>query len=600
MKYFLIAVLPFIFVHTMYSQSPVIHYSLGMSKPWTHLVEVEISFENLPAEDSTLELSLPVWRSGRYVLFDFAGGVEQFEAFSPKGERFSWEKTDKSTWRIETVEPDVSVRYKVYANEFSSRTRGLNDEHGYVNGSAVFMYAEKYRRTHVTLQVTPYENWKVTTGLERISDSTFLYRAPGYDDLIDCPLEIGTQTDIAFEVENKMHVLSVAGDPHWDTTIVIDGLRRIVQASKEFWGDLPYDRYYFLLHVSPNASGATEHMNSTTIDIQPFSFEEPEGYTRFFSTAAHEFFHTWNVKRLRPKGMDPYNWQHENYYKELWIAEGGTSYGNGIVLLRAGLKTPAEYVAGLAKAAKEDRQRPGNLQQSLSECSFDAWIKFWKGNEQSFNSESEYYGKGANVCLLLDLEIRHRTGNKRSLDDVFRDMYKRFPFGSRGYTVEDFQKSAETQAEGSLDAFFDNYVRGVHPLPWEKSLLYAGLELTPEDPTEKPSLGITVGDAGDMPKITRVVKGSCSYDAGLNVGDELVALNGSKIRARDMDKRIEQMKAGDTVTVTVFRENNLRNFSFSLQNAPTYEYTLQKVKKPSSLQKSIYESWLSTQWSDKK
>ena len=596
MKYFFITALSLILVRTMHSQAPVVHYSLGLSEPWTHLFEVEITFGNLPGNDSTLELSLPVWRSGRYVLFDFASGIEQFEAFSPNDGLFDWNKIDKSTWRIKTRGPNAIVRYKVYANEFSSRTRGLNDEHGYVNGSSVFMYSEKYRNTGVTLKVTPYKDWKVTTGLERISDTTFLYRAPGYDDLIDCPLEIGTQTDLPFEIENKMHVLSIAGDVHWDTTTVIDGLRRIVQASKKFWGDLPYDRYYFLLHALPNASGATEHMNSTTIDVHPFSFGEPEGYTGFFSTAVHEFFHTWNVKRLRPKGMDPYSWQQENYYEELWIAEGGTSYYGGILLLRAGLKTPAEYITDLPKAVKDDRQRPGNLQQSLVECSFDAWTKFWKDNEQSFNSESNYYGKGANVCLLLDLEIRHQTKNKHSLDDVFRDLYKRFPLGSGGYTVDDFQRSAEAQGSGSLASFFDNYIRGVHPLPWEETFLYAGLELSPDGPTEKPFLGITASDRGNIPQITRVVKGSCAYDAGLNAGDELVALNGSKVRASDVNKRIKQMKAGDTVTVTVFRENLLRNFSFSLRNAPTYEYTVQKVKKPSSLQKSIYESWLSTEW----
>ncbi len=596
MKHFFTAALSLIFVQTMYSQTPVVHYSLGMSEPWTHLFEVEIIFGNLPVGDSTLDLSLPVWRSGRYVLFDFAGGVEQFEAFSPKERPLSWDKIDKSTWRIETKGSEVAVRYRVYANEFSSRTRGLNDNHGYVNGSAVFMYSEKYRKTGVTLQVTPYKGWKVTTGLERISDTTFTYHAPGYDDLIDCPLEIGTHTDIQFDVENKMHVLSLAGDPHWDTTTVIDGLRRIVQACKKFWGDLPYDRYSFLIHVTPNASGATEHMNSTTIDIRPFGFGEPEGYAGFFSTAIHEFFHTWNVKRLRPKGMDPYDWQRENYYKELWIAEGGTSYYGGILSVRAGLKTPAEYITSVSKAVKEDRERPGNLQQSLVECSFDAWTKFWKDNEQSFNSESNYYGKGADVCLLLDLEIRNQTKNKRSLDDVFRDMYKRFPVGSGGYTMSDFQRSAEVQGGESLGTFFDNYVRGVHPLPWEEVLLHAGLALSPDDPTERPSLGITASEGGNIPKITRVVKGSCAYDAGLNVGDELVALNGSKIRAIDMDKRIKEMKAGDTITVTVFREGILRTFSFSLRNAPTYEYEVQKVKKPSALQKSIYESWLATEW----
>jgi len=585
----------------MQAQTPTVSYKLGMSKPWTHLFEVEVVFDHLPSGDPSLELILPAWRTGRYLVFDFAGGVVEFSATDGEGKLLSWSKVDKSRWKIETMgSRKVIARYTVFANEFQLRTRGLNDEHGFVDGTSVFMYAQAYRSLPITLTVVPFGTWHVTTGLDAVKDKRFRFTAPNYDHLVDCPLEIGNQREYAFEVEGKPHVLSLFGKANWEIETVLRDISTIIKTNKNFWGDLPYERFVFLLHSTLSGRGATEHFNSIVLGITPFGFKDAERYKRLLAHLSHEIFHTWNVKRLRPRGMDPYDFTAENYYRELWIAEGATEYYEDILLVRSGLKTTAEYLKAISMVVKTDRQRPGNRVQSLTECSFDAWVKFWRRTQQSYNFETDYYDKGKYVSLILDFEIRNRTGNTHCMDDLMRTMYHRYPLGSGGYTVDDFQNAGEELAGGSLEQFFNDFVHGTVPLPWERFLNYAGLDLTVVDTIQKPWLGIVSSDAGEKTTITRVVAGSCGYDAGLNIGDEVLALDGFRVRTSDLQKRIEEMNAGDKVKLTVFRDDGLREFEVTLRHEEIPSYKITRVENPSPLQKSIYESWLDTQWEDAK
>lgn len=582
------------------AQQPIVEYKLGMSKPWTHLLEVEVAFSGLPETTPTFEVAMPAWRTGRYVMFDFSDGVQEFSATDENNKPLPWKKTDKSTWQIEKRQAaKVTARYKVYANEFNSRTRGLNDEHAFVDGCAVFMFNERYRHLPLTLTVIPYKDWHVTTGLDAVPGEHFRFTAPNFDHLADCPLEIGNQKDFEFDVEGKKHVLSIFGTGNYDVEKMIKDISAIVKTAKEFWGVLPYKRYLFMLHVTPTAGDGTEHINSTIMGTKPFTFKNPGAYSGFLGLVSHEFFHTWNVKQLRPSGIQPYDYTKENYLRELWIAEGTTSYYGGLLLLRAGFTTAQKYVEGLAPNIEGDRTKPGNTKQSLSESSYDAWIKYWKNNQQAYNSEADYYDKGSDVSLLLDLEIRQRTGNKHSLDDVMRTLYKRFPLnGNKGYTVDDMQTIAEELAGGNLKEFFNNYVHGTAPIPWERSLGYAGLELTANESDRKPWLGAVTKDNDGVTRITRVTAGSPAEDAGLDIGDEVVAMNGYRVRTDDIKERIPQLNAGDTVTLTVFRDHQLREFNvrLRLQDVPPYKIT--KASKPSKLQKTIYESWLGTVWEE--
>ncbi|HLE33485.1 MAG TPA: PDZ domain-containing protein [Bacteroidota bacterium] len=584
---------------TALAQTPTIHYKLGMSQPWTHLFEVEVSYSGLPRSGETFDLLLPVWRSGRYVVFDFAGDVQEFSAQDGKGSPLGWEKTDKMTWRIRKgSSTTVTATYKVYANEVNQRTKEMNDQGAFLDGSAVFMYADKYRGLPLTLTVTPYRDWHVTTGLENAKGTKNTLTSPTYDYLIDCPLFVGNQLDVEFEAGGKPHVLSVLGEGNYDTKIMVKDITKLVEANKELWGSLPYQRYVFMLHVSPRHGGGTEHINSTAMGTRPWGFTNTNSYNGFLGLVSHEYFHTWNVKQIRPKGISPYDWTKENYTKELWVSEGTTSYYTSRMMMRAGLSTPARYVDQLPGQIQGDRQKPGNKLQSATESSFDAWIKYWKQNEQAFNAETDYYDRGSDISLFLDLEIRNRSNNKASLDNVMKAMYERFPWNGTGFTVDDFRKVCDEFAGSSLKQFFDEHVYGTKPLEWEKVLLYAGLEAKSKT-EQKAWFGAFIG--GEPPRIRwQVAAGSPAYIAGLDLNDEIIALNGYRVSANDFNTRIGEMKAGDVVKLTVMRSDQLREFNVTLVNNPVPGYTVTKVSDPTDLQKAIYESWVMTKWEDGK
>lgn len=571
-----------------------VRYTLGMPKPSNHLFEVSVEFENLSSQEDSIDLVLPVWRPGRYLILDFAGGVERFSASDGNEHRLRWEKVEKSRWRIYTAGSRTLVaRYTVYANEFGQRTRGLNDEHAFVDGSAVFMYCERYRRLPVILTVIPFRGWHVTTGLEGRGTE---FSAPNYDYFIDCPMEIGTQKDFTFDVDGTPHVLSIFGEGDWNADTLIRDIRTIVHTEKEFWGEFPYHRYVFLLHCTPAEGGGTEHLNSTIMGTGPYVFRNPESYRGFLGLVAHEFFHTWNVKQLRPRGLLPYDYTKENYSRELWVAEGTTSYYGELLLVRAGLIPSASYLDGIAGGIREDRLRPGNSIQPVSESSFDAWIKYWRGTEESYNAESDYYGKGAAVSGVLDLEIRRRSNNARSLDDVMRTMYRKFPLSGTGYTLDDYQRIAEEAAGERLGDVFRMYVYGTAPIPWEQVLSWTGLALVKADSVHKPWLGIGTSDAGDRMRVTRVIAGSPADDAGLDVGDEILALDGNRIRSSTLSDRIGEHKEGDRVKLTLFRDDHLREITVTLHLSPVQNYKVTKKPDAGDLEKRIFSSWTGTSW----
>lgn len=597
MKHSRLALISVVFLllicRSSYGQHPKISYQLAMPNPWTHLFEVEIRLESLPQEKS-IDFILPVWRPGLYMIFDFASGVRDFAAFGPDERPLKWQKTEKSKWHVETNKASsVSVRYRVYANEFNMRTRGLNDEHGFVDGTAVFMYVDRYRTLPLTLEVKPYEGWHVTTGLEGTGNE---FTAPSYDYFVDCPIEIGTQKDFPFTVDGVSHVLSFSAPGNWNADTLISGISKIVKTQKDFWGEFPYKRYVFLVHCIPNPGGATEHINSTILQTRPYGFGDHGGNRGFLGMVSHEYFHTWNVKQLRPRGINPYDFTKENYSRELWVAEGMTSYFSGILMVRAGYTTPAQYVEGIAGTVQGDRQRPGNSVQPVSEASFDQWVMNSHGYEQSYNAQSDIYGKGANVSGLLDLQIRKSSGNKHSLEDVIRAMYKRFPLSGKGYTLKDLQSVAEEFSGEGLQKFFDDYVFGAKPLPWEELLTVGGIELTAKDSTPKAWVGIGTNDMGERTRITSVVAGSPAEDAGLELGDELLALGGYRMRSGDFIDRISGMKPGESITLTVFHNDRIRELRVKVGSSPVPAYVASKVKNPSAGQKAVFESWLKTAW----
>ncbi|MBI5473622.1 MAG: M61 family metallopeptidase [Ignavibacteriae bacterium] len=570
----------------------MITYTLEMPKPSTHVFEVTMNVDGVE-KDSTLDVLLPVWRSGRYVILDFAGGIVAFNANDANKRKLDWSKIDKSTWRIETRgAANITIRYQVYANEFGMRTRGLNDDRAFVDGTAVFMYVKKYADLPVRLRVVPFGDWHVTTGLSPVRGERNTFSALNYEHLADCPLEIGTQKDYIFEVDGKEHVLSISGEGNFHPDTLIKDISRIINTQMEFWGSLPYDRYVFLLALSPSIGGGTEHLNSCVLCSHPFVFANPDSYRSFLGLISHEFFHTWNVKQLRPAAIDRYDWSRENYAKEFWIAEGTTSYYDDLLLARAGYLSEQKSLERVAEMINADVARPGNTRQSLTEASYDAWIKYGKEGQHAYNFETDYYGRGAAVSFALDMTIRKLTENRKSLDDVMRAMLAKFPRGRGGYTVADFQKISEEIAGASLKQFFDDYVDGVSPIPWDKLLAVVGLEREPKIAEQQPWLGLATVDEGQRTRVTNVVAGSPAYAAGVDINDEILALNGYRVRSADLRSRIAEMKDGEKVKLTVFRDSRLREFEIELKYP---DYPDQKVVKTEPFaddKAAVFKSWI--------
>ncbi|MDD8017281.1 MAG: PDZ domain-containing protein [Bacteroidota bacterium] len=574
----------------MTSAQPSIRYTLSMNHPETHLFEVEMHVDGMISQ--TVDLHMPAWRTGRYVIFDFSGGVQEFCACDEKGDTLPFKKINKDTWHVEKGKAkSIVATYKVYANEFNQRTRELNDEHAFLDPAAVFMYVDELKTLPLELNVIPHDQWHVTTGLDEVEEKKFTFASPNFEHFIDCPLEIGNQKDFQFTVDGKQHILSIYGNGNWNADTLITDLTKIIMANKEFWGELPYKKYIFQIHCQPNAGGGTEHINSTIIGIRPFVFVNKESYKNFLGLISHEYFHTWNVKQLRPKAFAPYDLSKENYTEELWISEGTTSYFDELLLVDAGLLPSKEFVDKIPQMINNDRSRHGNSIQPLSESSFDAWVKFWRGKQNALNAQSDYYGKGAAVSLLLDLEIRHRSQNKSSLQSVMKAMFHRYPM-TKGFTNADFQHVCEEFTEGSLTEFFRDYLYGTASLPWERVLDYAGFTVTVKDSTKKIGLGIALQDVNDKVRITNVTPNSPGEKAGLDINDEIVALNGYRARSSEINDRISELKAGDDMTFTVFRNDKLMERRVKLEYFGTAAYAVQKKVNPTALQRAIYEGWL--------
>jgi predicted metalloprotease with PDZ domain len=457
------------------------------------------------------------------------------------------------------------------------------------------MYVREYRNLPVVLAVHPYGSWHVTTGLEPKGDSSNVFGAPSYDVLADTPLEIGTQRDVEFEVEGKPHVLSIYGPLGCDIDTLIADVSKIVAVNARFWGGLPYRRYVFIVHAIPGGSGGTEHANSCVLTVPADPTPGRKVCRNLLGLFSHEFFHTWNVKQFCPKALSPYDWTDENYSREIWLAEGGTSYMHGRLMMRAGFSSPRSYASGLAAMIADERGRPGNRVQSVSDCSFDLWIR-GKRRGDSRNFESDVYAKGAQVSLCLDLEIRQRSGNAHSFDDLLRTLLKRFPPSGAGYTVGDVERIAGELAGSSMEAFFSAYVHGVEPLPWERVLGYAGLALDTVKGPPVPFLGLSAieGPGGTM--VREVVAASPAHRAGVSAGDQIVALNGYRVTAAQLGERVGASSLGDTVRVTVFREERLRVIPVALDTPHPPAYEVRRVGGPTPLQKSIYTSWTGDPW----
>jgi predicted metalloprotease with PDZ domain len=586
-------------------------YTLAFPQPHTHLYEVSLTIGNVTTPQ--LDLSLPIWTPGSYLAREYARHVQDFNAGDGSEPPLSWRKIDKATWRIETgangAQPKtIRARYRVYANELATQTSHLDATHAYFNGASLLMYVPGATdRPHRIKFITP-EGWRVTTPLALQPDPDGYYTAADYDRLVDSPTEIGTHKLLEFTVRGKPHRAAIWGQYEFDDDRLKNDLTKIVEEGAKIFGGLPYDHYTFIIHVQPGIGGGTEHLNSNISMTQPGAFKSDRGYKGFLGLESHEYFHHWNVKRIRPVALGPFDYQRENYTHGLWVSEGVTSYYGDLLLRRAGLTSVNEYLEGLANTIANYEQTPGRFEQSAESASFDAWIKQYRPDENSINTAMSYYTKGELLGLIFDIEIRALSKNTKSLDDVMRLLLENHGLPKPGFTDAELKSAFEKVAGVDLTGFWGRFVAGNDEIDFTAYLNKAGLQLTkgyrPGTPyaaskTDKPgSLGIRARPGGDRAVVANVIAGSPAYEGGVNAGDELIAVDGKKIDAAG--GVLNELHAGQRVTLTVFRRERLTTFDLTATAKPFDYYTITELKDAGDAPKAMGAAWLSKEKEERK
>jgi predicted metalloprotease with PDZ domain len=580
-----------------------IEYLIRLTAPHTQMVEIQMVIRNV--SNAALDVALPVWRPGRYEVLDPAGTLRNVRASTADGPRLPIVKLDKTTWRIQTQgRAEIHIAYEIYASVLGNRTRHVDDTHAFLSGATVFFYVPDRRNETHLVRIEAPDGWKVATGLEEVEGNPFVRLASGYDVLADSPFEIGLHDVIPFHVQGKLHEIVLWGNARYDATRLTNDLTKIIESEAAIFGDMPYSRYVFLTHVSPDARGGTEHLNSTIMQTTPRAFEDEGAYKSFLGLVSHEMFHTWNVKQLRPAALNPYQYAKESYTDLLWLAEGTTSYYDDLILVRCGFESPNAYLAMLSESIDTLRRRPGARVQSVAESSFDAWIKFNRPNPDDVNSTVSFYTAGALVSLLLDMSLRTITSNAVSLDDVLREMYRGFPLSGPGYTTEDLIDILNRLSKNSFDEFFVRHVSGTEIYPFEEVLSVVGLELefVTEGNSVRPSgnskryTGLNLEDDGHRVTVKSVISDGPAYSAGVNALDEVVALNGRRLSAAEIQRHVAAQGPGETVQLSVIRRGQLRTIDFVLWEKPHGSWQIRRTANPTESQKAAYASWLQRPW----
>lgn len=571
---------------------PEIAYTVSMSKPWTHLLEVEMRVKSAAMPEKS-EIVMPVWTPGSYLVREYARHVQDFAARDAGGNALGWRKLNKNTWQIDTKGAgEYVVAYRVYANELTVRTNELNTEHAFWNNSALLFHPKGFLNAPSTIKVNPYGDWKVATGLPKIEGQTNTFRAENFDILYDSPFEVSNFVETTFDVRGVPHRWVVTGEGNYDLQKIARDSAKIVEEGAKIFGDLPYKDYLFILNT--RGGGGLEHLNSTALQWNKFGFKPESRYTDFLTLVAHEHFHAWNVKRIRPDALGPFDYSNENYTKLLWVAEGGTAYYEGLLVQRAGLMSDRDFLSGKASQIQALQNRPGRFQTSLEEASFDAWIKYYRQDENAINNQISYYDKGEIVNFLLDIQIRKDSNGAKSLDDVMRYLYNEFYKKNKNYTPEDYQKISEMMAGKSLEDFFAKYVRGREEIDYNSILNGVGLQLAKGSGRETAYLGANLSQQGDRLTITSIPADTPAYEQGLNTNDQIIAVDGYRASQQFLQSYLGDKKPGDKVKFTVFRFDELIEIEVALTGRAAPNYQIKAVENPTDEQKALYRAYMGT------
>lgn len=570
-----------------------VRYTLCPRAPEAHLFEVVLTVSK-PAKNGQI-FSLPAWIPGSYMIREFSRHIVEIRAESA-GKAVQLVQLTKNSWQAAPVKGVLVLRYKVYAFDLSVRGAYLDAERGFYNGSSVFLAVDGYENEACAVEILPpegkaYADWKVATSLPaRGADKKTGfggYQAASYDELIDHPVELGAFERVSFKACGVPHEFVVSGRFRADLKRLARDTKKICEYQIKLFGEpAPFERYVFMLFVGKDIYGGLEHRASTALvanrdDLPQQGVEEiGDGYLKLLGLISHEYFHSWNVKRMKPAAFTPYDLNQEGYTRLLWAFEGITSYYDDLSLVRCGLIDEKRYLGLLAETISGVERGAGRLKQTLEQSSFEAWTKYYRQDENSPNSIVSYYTKGALAALALDLTIRRDSQGRQSLDDVMRALWRKWLDDGKGLAEDEWEKQAQAVTGLDLKAFFDQALRGVEPLPLAQLLATQGVELRFEPAANagdrgglalngKPapaSLGVKAVAEAQGVRVINVYDGGAAQRAGLSGGDVIVAID--KLKAVDLDKALARYQPGDKLKLHWFRRDELISAQVELQAAP--------------------------------
>lgn len=562
-----------------WSQS--VRYHLSMPKPQNHYFEVEMTISDYKAKQ--LEVRMPVWAPGSYLVREFAKNVNRVKAVDGSGKELVVSKTTKNTWKIDKGSAKtVKVKYEVYAFELSVRTSFLDLTHGFVSGSGVFMYVPDLKEKSGELTILPYKDFKkITTSLKRKSedmsgDAAQQFVFTSYDELADCPIEIGNQVTFEFMAAGIKHTVAMYGEGNYSIPTLQKDMAKIVEAATAVFGQNPNKEYVFIIHNVTNGQGGLEHTNSTTLSVNRWSYTGSD-YLGFLSLVAHEYFHLWNVKRLRPRELGPFNYDSENYTSLLWVMEGFTSYYDELLLRRAGFYTEEEYLQKINSALNYVEGSEGARVQPVAHASFDAWIKAYRPNENSANTTMTYYTRGGLLAALMDATIMQTFNGSKSLDDFLRALYDEFYVQKkRGFSEEEFEVAYSRFMGKDMSGFFDKYVYDTQIPDYAELFRPLGINVAYTG-NKKPNFGASFTQTGGVATVKSIRANSAAEAAGLSVNDEIIGLNGYRISASELESTLSGMNMDEEITLLVARDEVLFEIKgkMGVYERPSYRVSIQ-------------------------
>lgn len=552
-----------------------VSYELRMPKPQNHYYEVQMNISG--NEDAQVEVKMPVWTPGSYLVREFSKNVNLVKAFTKDGKSISVTKKSKNAWIINAgKEKDIQVKYEVYAFELSVRTPFLDLTHGFVSGSGVFMYTEKSKNQSGNVTIFPHESFKrISTSLPGDHGYTGLgqrFQFENYDQLVDCPMEIGNQEIFEFTAAGVLHTVAMYGEANYNVEQLKRDMPKIVEAETAVIGKNPNKTYTFIVHNVVDGQGGLEHMNSCVLSVNRWTYAGKQ-YVDFLNLVAHEYFHLWNVKRIRPVELGPFNYDSENYTSLLWVMEGFTSYYDELILRRTGFYTEEEFLAKLQSSINYVEGTPGSRVQPVAHASFDAWVKAYRPNENSSNTTMTYYSRGSVLASVIDAMIITETDGKKCLDHFLQQLYTTYYEGlKRGFSEAEFKMELAKFVGKNMDEFFAKYVDGTEIIPYKEYYTPVGLNVQ-DITTNNPSFGASVREEGGKVIVKSVRFGSSAEDAGISVGDEIIGCNGYRVDQAMFEGMMSGMSNFDSCEILVAREEQL----FSVKA------TIKPYKKPQFL-----------------